>query len=124
MPARAYICDQKDMESLKKLMSYDPFLDKSKTPEQLAELKNNEEETVIFTRQDYWIKDGITLGLDREKCYLVISAVDSFLDKADKKLKESIPSIKRADHDTEAKVIGEIDKERSESEQGLGMIFG
>ena len=105
-------------------MSYDPFLDKSKTPEQLAEIKKDENATVIFARQDYWIKDGITLGLDREKSYLVLSAMDSFLEKAELKLKESIPSIKRADAEIEAKVVAQIDKERNESESGLGMIFG
>ncbi len=105
-------------------MSYDPYLDKSKTPEQLAEMKKDENANVIFARQDYWIKDGITLGLDKDKYYLVLSAVDSFLDKAEPKLKESIPSIERADPEIEAKVVGEMDKERNESESGLGMIFG
>ena len=105
-------------------MSYDPFLDKSKTPEQLAEIKKDENATVIFARQDYWIKDGITLGLDRDKYYLVLSAVDAFLDKAEPKLKQSILDIKRADPDLEAKVVAEMDKERKESEKGLGAIFG
>ena len=118
------MCDQKDIEMLKKLMSYDPFLDKSKTTEQLAEMKKDENAMVIFARQDYWIKDGITLGLDREKYYLVLSAVDAFLDKAEPKLKEGVPSIARADPETETKIIGEMDRERNQSESGLGMIFG
>lgn len=105
-------------------MSYDPFLDKSFTPEQLEKLKDDEKANVIFARQDYWIKDGISLGLDREKCYLVLSAVDTFLEKAEPKLKENIPSIKRADPDLEAKIVEQMDKERNESESGLGMIFG
>ena len=124
IPTRTYTCDQKDVESLKKLMTYDPYLDKSKTPEQLAEMKKDENANIIFARQDYWIKDGITLGLDRDKYYLVLSAVDSFLEKAEPKLKESIPGIQRASPEIEAKVVGEMDKERNESESGLGMIFG
>ena len=124
IPTRTYTCDQKDVESLKKLMTYDPYLDKSKTPEQLAEMKKDENANIIFARQDYWIKDGITLGLDRDKYYLVLSAVDSFLEKAEPKLKESIPNIQRASLEIETKVVGEMDKERNESESGLGMIFG
>ncbi len=105
-------------------MEYDPYLDKAKTPEDLAKLKADPEANIIFARQDYWIKDGISLGLDREKYYLVISAVDEFLESADKKLKKDIPGITRADPDTEQKVISEIEKERNASESGLGAIFG
>jgi hypothetical protein len=35
-----------------------------------------------------------------------------------------VPSIKRADPEVEEKVVSEIEKERGESESGLGMIFG
>lgn len=107
-------------------MEYDPYLDKSKTPEQLAKLKEdpNSDDNVIFARQDYWIKDGVSLGLDRDKYYLIISAVDQFLEKAEPKLKRSIQSIQRADPDTEAKVTLDMENERNQSESGLGMIFG
>ncbi len=124
IPARTYICDRKDFESLKKTLEYDPYLDKSKTDEELAKLKEDAEANVIFARQDYWLKDGIVLGLDREKCYLTISSTDDFLEKAESKLKKLYPELKRADSDLEQKIVGEIEKERSESEQGLGMIFG
>lgn len=119
-----YVCDSKDSASLKKLLEYDPYLDKSMTPEQLAKLKQDAEANIIFARQDYWLKDGISLGLDREKYYLVISAVEEFLVKAEEKLKKLVSNIKRADSDLEQKVISEIEKERNESESGLGMIFG
>jgi hypothetical protein len=105
-------------------MNYDPFLDKSLTPEQLEKIKTDEKANIIFARQDYWIKDGITLGLERDKCYLVLSAVDSFLEKAEPKLKEGVPSIKRVDPELEEKIVEQMDKERDESESGLGMIFG
>lgn len=121
---RAYVCDHKDYESLKKILEYDPFLDKAKTPEELAKMKTDEDANIIFARQDYWLKDGIALGLDREKCYLVISAVDSFLEKAEPKLMRLMPDLKRADAETEKTVVSEIEKERSQSEQGLGTIFG
>ena len=40
------------------------------------------------------------------------------------KLKGKISSLKRASEDEEKKIIEIINKERSEGEQGLGMIFG
>ncbi len=54
----------------------------------------------------------------------MLSALEEFLEKAEPKLKNSIKSISRLDHDTELKVAGEMEKERNESESGLGMIFG
>ena len=71
-------------------MAYDPYLDKSMTPEQLQKLKGDEQANVIFARQDYQIKDGIGLGLEREKYYLILSSADEFMEKADKKLKEHV----------------------------------
>ncbi len=112
------------MDALKKTLEYDPYLDKSKTEDELARMKTDEEANIIFARQDYWLKDGITMNLDREKCYLAISAVDEFLGKAETKLKRLYPNLARADEELEKKIVGEIEKERSESESGLGMIFG
>ncbi len=118
------MCDSKDSAALKKLLEYDPYLDKSLSAEQLSKLKDDSYANIIFARQDYNLKDGISLGLDREKYYLVLSAVDDFLVKAEGKLMKEIPSIKRADLEIEQKVASEIEKERAESESGLGMIFG
>ena len=124
MPARVYTCDSGDANELKKLMEYDPYLDKNLNEEQLAGLKNDEQANVIFARQDYNIKDGISLNLDTKKYYLYLSASDEFLEKADKKLKSSIKNIERADKETEEKIIGIVEGERQQSEQGLGAIFG
>ena len=46
------------------------------------------------------------------------------MEKADKKLKSSIKSIKRADPETEKAVIAIVEGERESSEEGLGSIFG
>ncbi len=124
MPARVYTCDSADANELKKLMEYDPYLDKDLNEGQLAGLKNDEMANIIFARQDYSIKDGISINLDTKKYYLYLSASDEFLEKAGKKLKSSIKSIARADKETEDKVIGIVEGERSQSEQGLGAIFG
>ncbi len=105
-------------------MEYDPYLDKNLTDVQLAALKDDPQANVIFTRQDYSIKDGISVGLDRSKYYLYLSASDEFLAGADKKLKASLKSVARADPETETKVISLVEGERESSEQGLGAIFG
>ncbi len=105
-------------------MEYDPYLDKNLNEEQLVKLKDDVQANVIFARQDYNIKDGISLNLDEKKVYLYLSAVEEFLEKADKKLKSSIKSIARADAETETKIISIVETERSQSEQGLGLIFG
>lgn len=87
-------------------------------------MKSDDDANVIFARQDYWLKDGAALGLDADKCYLVISAVDSFLEKAEPKLVRMFPGIKRADPELEAKIAADIESERKQAEGGLGMIFG
>jgi hypothetical protein len=109
---------------LKKLVEYDPYLDNTLTPDQLAKIKTDEMANVIFARQDYQLKDGVSLGLDREKYYLYLSAVDEFFEKAEKKLKASVPSLQRVDPETEQKIIATLEGERKESEEGLGLIFG
>ncbi len=124
MPARVYVCDEKEMEKLKSLMEYDPYLDKSKTEAELAALKQDKNANIIFARQDYQIKDGISLGLEKDKYYLYISANEEFLTLAEPKLKSSIESARRADPETEKKIISTIEEEISNSETGIGSIFG
>ena len=124
MSARIYICDAIENSALNKLMSYDPYLDKTLNEQQIIELKKDPDANIIFARQDYMIKDGISVGLERDKYYLYISASDEFLEKADKKLKSSIKSIKRADPEIEKTVIAIVEGERESSEEGLGSIFG
>lgn len=124
MPTRVYSCDAKDAQELKKLLEYDPYLDKSLNEQQLAELKNDPQANIIFARQDYQLKDGVSLGLDRERYYLCITAVDDLIEKDEAKLKAKVQSIKRVEPDLEVKIVSTLEEERKESEQGLGMIFG
>ena len=124
MPARVYLCDEKDMEKLKALMAYDPYLDKNKTEEELASLKQDKAANVIFARQDYQIKDGISIGMEKDKCYLYLNANEEFLALAEPKLLSAIENAKRADPETEKKVISMIEEEISNSESGIGSIFG
>ncbi len=124
MPARVYLCDEKDLDKLKALMEYDPYLDKSKTEEELAALKQDKAANVIFARQDYQIKDGISISMEKDKCYLYLSANEDFLTLAEPKLLSAIESAKHADPETEKKIILMIEEEISNSESGIGSIFG
>ncbi len=121
---RVYSLDSSDLQKLKKLLEYDPYLDKSLSEADLERIRNDKEANVIFARQDYLIKDGGALLLDSGKYYLYIHAVDDFFKLAEKKLKENVPSIQRVDAITEKKIIETIDEERAKAETGFGSIFG
>lgn len=154
MPARVYVLDTAEAPALKKMLEYDPYLDQNAIPkmpkewgdakyrkehpemaqqieqkekeisEAVDRLKNDKEANIIFARQDYQLKDGIGLGLDRDKSYLYLSADDSFLEGAEAKLKKSFKSIARADGETEQKIIGIIEDEKSRTDAGIGLLFG
>lgn len=97
---------------------------KAQMSESLRKLREDKEANIIFARQDYVVKDGLSLGLDREKAYLYLNAGDDFLSGAEAKLKKYMPGLSRADADIEKQIIDTIDKERSSADQGLGLIFG
>ncbi len=124
MPARVYVCDAKDVEKLKKLMEYDPYLDKSIPEDRIAGMKSDKETNIIFARQDYQIKDGASLGMDLDKCYLYLNANEGFLNDAEPKLVKNVASARRAEKETEEKIISLIETEISNSETGIGSIFG
>ena len=90
----------------------------------MAKMKEDKEANIIFARQDYQIKDGLSLGFDREKSYLYLSADDAFLEAGETKLKKSITSLQRAPKEIENQIIDGIEHERQKSDQGLGFIFG
>ncbi len=110
---------------MKKVLEYDPYLDGSLSPEDLQKIKADPEANIIFARQDYVLKDGVSSSLNAKEYYLYIKSEDAdFLERAEKKLKAKVPSAKRASADQEKKIVEIINKERSEGEQGLGLIFG
>jgi hypothetical protein len=124
MPARVYVADSSKQQELKKLVEYDPYLDSSMKEEDLKHIREDASANVIFARQDYQIKEGASLSLNRDKIYLYISASEDFLERADKKLKAVIAGIERADPETEKKIISSIEDERKKAENGFGYIFG
>jgi hypothetical protein len=124
MPERVYECDRNDHEKLKKLLEYDPYLDKSISSEQLEVIRNDKYANIIFARQSYVIKDGSSLGMDAKKYYLYLKAGDEFFKDAEEKLKKEIASIKRSDADTEKKIIAIINEEENKGNYGIGLILG
>ena len=139
---------------MKKLLEYDPYLDPNiafkipkewddpkyfeahpekkaeadqkikESEEALSKLRNDKEANIIFARQDYQIKDGVSMGLDREKSYLYLAADEEFLSAAEPKLKKTIASIERVSPEVESQIIDTIEKERQKADTGLGLIFG
>lgn len=97
--------------------------EKKKAEDAMNKLRNDKEMNIIFARRDYQLRDGITLGLDREKSYLYLSADDAFLNDAEAKLKKSIASIERAPPDIETQLIETIEEEKQKTDEGLGFIF-
>ena len=125
MPERVFSFDSSEIAVMKKVLEYDPYLDGSLSPEDLQKIKDDPEANIIFARQDYVLKDGVSSSLNAKEYYLYIKSEDAdFLERAEKKLKAKVPSAKRASADQEKKIVEIINKERSEGEQGLGLIFG
>ena len=151
---RVYVLNSSDVAALKKILEYDPYLDpniapkmpkewdnpdyvqkhpelaqeiaqkKKQSEDAMSNLRNDKEANIIFARQDYQVRDGIALGLEREKSYLYLSADDAFLDAGEVKLKKKIASLERATQNVEKQIIDTIEEEKQKSDQGLGFIFG
>jgi len=124
MQERVYEFDISEQQLLKKTVTYDPFVDSSITKEQLEQIKQDKYANVIFVRQNCILKDGTLLGMDKGKCYLYIKAEDHFMGPAEERLKRDFKSVKRSDKETEEKIISKIREEESNSNSGVGMIFG
>ena len=150
MPVHVYECGKPEAEALKKLLSYDPYLDpniipsskddkpsKEMTEEERREAAEREKRIqenlrkvreeysdIIFARQEYSLRDGVTLGLDSDKVYLYLKANEDFLNKADKLLASKINGLKRTPNDVEGKVIAVIKEEEDKASAGFGSIFG
>lgn len=124
MPAVVYECDASESGELKKFLEYDPYLDQSLDEEALKKLNGDKQANIIFSRQDYSLRDGASIGLVQGKSYLYLQANDDFLKEADKKLKNSFKGIKRASKEDEQKLINIIEEEHNRGNAGIGAIFG
>lgn len=124
MTAIVYQCDSSESVALKKFLEYDPYLDQSLNDEQLKKLRDDKEANIIFSRQEYSLRDGASLSLDPGKSYLYINANDDFLKGADAKLKRNFKTIRRAPEDAEKAFIYIVDEEHNMGNAGIGAIFG
>ncbi|MGI0133481.1 MAG: hypothetical protein ACREBW_00785 [Candidatus Micrarchaeaceae archaeon] len=154
MPIRVYECDRSEADALKRFLKYDPYddpkvLPPSNMPKDVKELKKlpkeqqdriNAEESarqeklkklredrllnIIFWKQEYEVRDGAAIGLDREKIYLYLNAPEDFLSGAEEKLTKEFKSIKRATKDEADKVTNAISSEQDTAAAGFGSIFG
>ncbi len=153
MPARVYECSKSEAEELKKVLAYDPYLDtnlippdikaehvdKDKlTPEQKKEIEERDKKVAeahkmldespkgrfIFSRQEYSLRDGASLGLKSDTSYLYLSANEDFLKGAEERFKIEFKTIKRASREDEEKVTMIIKDEEERANAGFGSIFG
>ena len=151
MPERVYECSKAESEELKKALSYDPYLDNNAlppqikpadpanpTPEEKAAMESREKQVaeelrkleaspkgrIIFARQEYSLRDGASVGLNKGMMYLFLSAPDDFLKGAEERFSTEFKTIKRAQRPDEEKVIGIIREEEEKANAGFGSIFG
>lgn len=100
---RVYECELSKKKELMKVLEADPYKEDS------------------FARIGYKVKEGASIGEDKERLYIYISASEDFVKKADERLKDIA---KPAGKETEDKVGEKIRKEEEEAESGFGSIFG
>ncbi len=151
MPVRVYECNRSELENLKKVLTYDPYLDPNLIPsskgdkpsdtmsdEERRQMEEREKQVsearkkiaespsgrVNFSRQEYNLKDGEILGLKKDTTYLYLSAPEKFLDDAEERFKNEFKSIKRAGKEEEEKVINAVKEEQERANAGFGSIFG
>ncbi len=74
-----------------------------------------------FSRNGYKVKDGVQVGLDKDKFYVYLKATEEFAAFAREKLKEATVESKPEVVATVAKVIAD---EENNAEAGFGAIFG
>ena len=152
VPARVYECDRQELEQLKKVLSYDPYLDtnlippapkgsdkpEKMTPEEKKELEDHDKKVAeahkflkedpkgkyIFSRQEYILKDGASAGLKGNVTYLYLNASEEFLKGAEERFSKEFKTVKRAGKEEEEKVIKAIKEEEEGANAGFGSIFG
>lgn len=153
MPTRVYECEPSEANALKKLLTYDPYLDPNLIPKTkeldekemaklppeeqqkikdqdaaakaaVDKLRNDKLANVIFARQDTDFRDGKSLGIETNNYFLLIKATDEWLDLAEQRLKRDFKTVKRAKPDDEKNFIKKKEDEENAANAGFGAIFG
>lgn len=100
---RIYECDLSKKGQLTKVLEADPIASDS------------------FVRAGYKVRDGATLEEDKTKLYVYVSADQSFIKKADERLKDVASPLSG---EKEKHVLDKILKEQESAESGFGSMFG
>ena len=124
MSARVYVCGKEEVDALKKLMEYDPALDKSLSTEALRTLEKDRYGGVIFARKEFGLQEGRSFGMNDDNFYLYLKADDDFLKRADERFAHDFKTVKHAAPEIEKKLVDFITEEESKANQGFGAIFG
>jgi hypothetical protein len=124
MAIRVYECEASEYEALKKVLEYDPYLDKSLSEEALKKLQSDKAANVIFARQTYFIYNGAAIGLSPNMYYVYLKANDVFFPEAEERFKKEFKTVKRVDLETEQKVIALEAGEEEKGNYGVGLTFG
>lgn len=102
---------------MKKIYAFDL----AKRPDLLKLLEADPYAPDSFARVGYKLREGASLGEDKAKLYLYISADEGFFKKADETLKPLASTLKPEE---EKRIHEKILKEEEEAESGFGSIFG
>lgn len=124
MPEHVYECDNEEYPALKKVLEYDPYLDKTLDDDALKKLAGDKYANTIFARQEYSVRDGLSVSLDKNKYYLYLKANEDFLKLAEERFSKEFKTVKRSGKESEDKIIAIIHDEESRANQGFGAIFG
>ena len=103
MAERVYECGAAKKPELTKILEADPYAPDS------------------FARVGYKMRDGATLGEEKDKLFVHFSASPDFIKKADERLKGIAEPLKG---EKEKRIIKKIKEEEEAAESGLGSIFG
>ena len=153
MSERVYECDASEAKTLKKLLTYDPYLDPNLIPKlsdvdekELARMSDDQRKAikekegaaraaskklsedkmanVIFARQDCDLREGKSIEIENEKSYLLIKATEEFLNLAEERFRIEFKTIKRAPPEIEKRFIALKEEEENKANAGFGAIFG
>ncbi len=96
-------------------------VDSGKKAELTKILENEPYASDSFARAGYKIRDGATLGADKDKMYLYVNASEDFIKKADGQLKDVA---KVLTGENAKKIADAIKNEEDNAAAGVGAIFG
>jgi hypothetical protein len=98
---KVYECELSKKAEVMKILEADPYAEDS------------------FARAGYKMKDGASVGEDKEKIYIYVLASDDFIKKADERLKDLA---KPAEEEVQKRVEKKIREEEDQVAAGVSMF--